>query len=386
MSRPSYQVDILYRDLTYKATIRNLAPLDGGKHFLEYDHELSAVGKCRFRIGTKDPILTSEGNILTPFKYHVRVKRFGTVVWQGVIVKNPSRNHNYIEVEARTYLYLLDRINIRHDNPDGNGGENYLTLKTGTMASTIQTMLTNAKADMGAPLTSLSIGTINNPNFPADFKDITGAALSGVWTFSNNFQLKFDYRSVLYCIQMLAVYGNFDFEVTDDMVFNFKSYIGNKQPQLVFKYHRDRPEANSIKDYDAPLDGEQMANFLQGVAADNNNLILHGDQSDTASIAEYGKIEGVAAYGDVKNINLLNTRLRQELVQVKTPDPEIHVQPNDRAYPLGQYGLGDTVTIDIQDGIISSYSQRRIVGLKVKVHLTGAEDITLVTNKPRDDQ
>ncbi len=382
----SYQVDILYRDLTYRATVRNLAPLDGAKHFLQYDHELSAVGKCKFRIGTKDPLLDSEGNILTPFKYHVRVKRFGTVVWQGVIVKNTRRNARFIEVEARTYLYLLDRINIRHDAPDGSGGENYLTLKSGTMSSVISTMLTNAQADMGAPLSSLTTGAIDNPNYPADFKDATGAALSGAWSFTSNFQLKFDYRSVLYCLQMLAAYANFDFEVTDAMQFNFQSYIGTKQPQLVFKYHRNHQETNSIDDYDAPLDGEQMANYLQGVAADNNNLILHADQSDQASIAEYGKIEGVAAFGDVKNINLLNSRLRQELTQVRTPDPEIHVKPNDRAFPLGQYGLGDTVTIDIQDGIISSYTQRRIVGIEVQVNVTGAEDIKLITNKPRDDQ
>lgn len=378
----SYQVDILDRSLNYKATIRNLPVLDNQKHFLDYGHVLSGIGKCKFRIGTKDPLLASEGNILTPFKYHVRVKRFGVTVWQGVIVKNPRRNRRFIEVEARSYLYLLDRINIRHDPADGSGGENYRTFKSGTLAAAITALLSEAKADMGAPLSSLTIGTIDNPNFPADFKDATGAALTGPWTFSNNFQIKFDYRSVFYVIQMLATYGNFDFEVTDDMVFNFKSYIGNKQPQLVFTYG----EFGNLEDYDAPLDGDQMANFLQGIAANTDNTILHADQSDQASINEYGRIMGTAAYGDVKNINLLNSRLRQELAQVKTPDPELHLVPNDRAYPLGQYKIGDTVSAKITDGIISVDSARRLVGDDIKVGLTGKEDIRLVTNKPRDDQ
>jgi hypothetical protein len=382
----SYQVDILYRDLTYRATIRNLVSLDGQKHFLEYGQSLSGIGKCKFRIGTKDPILSSEGNILQPFKYHVRIKRFGVTIWQGVIVRVPRRNHNFIEVEARTYLYLLDRINIRHDAPDGNGGENYRTFKSGTLADAITTLINEAKADMGAPLSSMTIGTIDNPSFPADFKDSAGSTLSGPWTFSNTFQLKFDYRSTFYVIQMLATYGNFDFEATSGMVFNFKNYIGNKQPQLVFSYLRDHPERNNLEDYDAPLDGNQMANFLQGIAADNQNIIIHAEQSDQASINDNGKIMGVAAYGDVKNINLLNARLKQELTQVKTPDPELHLVPNDRGYPLGQYGIGDTVSAKISDGIISVDSLRRVVDIDIKVHVSGNEDIRLITNKPRDGQ
>lgn len=382
----SYQVDVLDRNLNYKATLRNLAALDGQKHFLEYGHVLSGIGTAKLRIGTKDPILSSEGNILEPFKYHIRIKRGGKKVWQGPIVKNPRRNSRFIEIEPRTYLYLLDRINIRHDPADGNGGENYRTFKSGTLAAAITTLLSEAKADMGAPLANLTIGTIDNPNFPPDFKDSTGGALTGPWTFSSNFQLKFDYRSVFYVIQMFATYGNFDFEITDDMVFNFKSYIGNKQPQLVFSYSRNQPERNNLDDYDAPLDGDQMANFLQGIAANTDNTILHADQSDQASIAEYGKIMGTAAYGDVKNINLLNSRLRQELAQVKTPNPELHLVPNDRAYPLGQYALGDTVTAKISDGIISVDSPRRVIGTNIKVHVTGAEDIRLITNKPKDDQ
>lgn len=381
----AYQIDILDRSLNYKATVRNLPALDNQKHFLQYSHILSGIGKCKLRIGTKDPLLESEGNILTPFKYHVRVKRNGFTVWQGVIVRNSRRNRNFIEIEARTYTYLLDRINIRHDTADGNGGENYRTIKSGTLAAAITTLLTEAKADMGAPLSSLTIGTIDNPNFPADFKDATGATLSGAWTFSDNFQVKFDYRSTFYVLQMLATYGGYDFEITDSMVFNFRSYIGNRQPQLVFSYHRNHPERNNLEDYDAPLDGDQMANTLIGIAADNNSSILHAEQSDQASVQEYGKIMGIAAYGDVKNINLLNSRLRAEIAQVKNGDPELHLFPNERGYPLGQYGLGDTVTAKIDDGVIQVDSPRRVIGTDIKVHQTGKEDIRLITNKPKDE-
>ena len=57
---------------------------------------------------------------------------------------------------------------------------------------------------------------------------------------------------------------------------------------------------------------------------------------------------------------------------------------NERAYPLGVYGLGDTVTLRIRDGIIDVDQVRRIVGINVKVHTTGKESIRLITNKPKE--
>lgn len=381
MSSRAYQVDILDASLNYKATVRNLVKLNDTGIFLFYSNRLSNWGKARFRIGTDDPLLASEGDILTPLKYHVRIKRFGVVIWQGVIVKNPQRNNRFIEVEAYTYLYLLSRTLIKHDAPDGQGAENFRTLNNGTMATYIQTLLTEAIATMGTPLASLTSGTIDNPNFPADFRDANNVTLTGGWTFSPTFPLKVDYRDCLYLINLLAIYANCDYEITPGFVFNFQNYIGNRLPQMAFTYG---PQGN-IEDYNVPLDGDAMANYLQGVAADNQNLILHAEQSDSASIIESGRIDGVAAFADVKTLSILQQRLRQQLTQVKTSDPELHFFANERAYPLGQYGVGDTVHVQIQHGITDVDTLRRIVGIDVEVHLTGKERIRVLTNKPRDE-
>lgn len=377
----AYQVDILDSSLNYKATVRNLVKLNDS-FFLSYTSRLSDWGKARFRVGKDDPLLASEGDILQPFRYHVRIKRYGVTVWQGVIVKNPTRNKRFIEVEAYTYLYLLSRTLIKHDAADGQGAENFRTFNSATMASYISTLVTEAKATMGAPLGSLTVGTVTNPTFPADFKDSNGTALTGTWTFSSTFPLKVDYRDFLYVLQLFATYSNSDFEITTGFALNFQSYIGNKQPHLVFTYG----EFGNIEDYDAPLDGDAMANYLQGVSADNTNLIIHAEQSDNASIVQSGRIDGVAAFGDVKTTALLNQRLRQQLNQVKTPDPELTFYLNDRAYPLGQWGIGDTVSVKISDGAVSVDTIRRIVGYDVEVHLTGKERIHVFTNKPREDQ
>lgn len=379
-----YTVEILSSSLTYKATVHNLVPLDKSGNFLEYTQKLSDWGICRFRIGTKDPLLASEGDILKPFQYHVRVKRAGVTVWQGAIVRNPYRTRNFIEVEARTYLYLLSRVLVKHDPADGNSGENYRTFKSGFIPTVITTLLGEVTGTQWGStlLSSLTAGTLDFPQFPADFKDSNGTALSGTWVFSDTFQLKFDYRDFLYVLQLLAAYSNFDFEVTNSFVLNFQKFLGNRKPELVFTYGN----MGQIQDYNTPLDGDTQANHLTGIAADNASTILTAEEQDATSINTYGKIMSVAAYSDVKNINLLRTRLREELTQIKNPDPEIHITLNDRAYPLGQYGIGDIVTINIQDHVISVNQQRRIVGINIKVDLTGNEEIRLITNKPREGQ
>lgn len=378
----AYQVDILDASLNYRATVRNLVPLNPEGMFLDYSTRLSNWGVAKFRVGKDDPLLASEGDILQPFRFHVRIKRFGVVIWQGVIVKNPTRNKNYIEVEARTYLYLLSRTLIAHDPADGNGAENFRTFNGATMASYISTLVTEAKATMGAPISTLTIGTVANPSFPADFKDSTGASLTGGWTFSPTFLLKVDYRDLLYVLNLFGAYSNSDFEITTGFVLNFESYIGNKQPNMVFSYGT----YGNIEDYNAPLDGDAMANYLQGIAADNSNLIIHAEQSDAASITASGRIDGVAAFADVKTTSLLQQRLKQQLQQVKTADPELNFWVNERAYPLGQYGIGDVVTVQIKDGATNVNTLRRIVGLDCEVHQTGKERIRIITNKPRDDQ
>lgn len=379
---PIYKVQILDKDLVPVTELKSFVPLDTTGNYLEYLDKLSAWGKCRFRVSTHDQALTQYGDIFQPFKYHVRIYRDGILVWCGLIVTNPRRTKKFIEIEARTYIYLFTKVLVRRDasTSPGDGKDNYRTLQSGTMATAVQTIFTEAKADGGGMLSRFTLGTIENPNFPATYTNSSGAPLTGTWTFSSDMTLQFDYRDVFYVFSSLAMYPACDFEVTKDLVFNFKQFIGNKQTDIVFEYSN----YGSITDYNAPLNGDRMANDLTGVAADYGNQILHAQKSDEASVAEYGRIQGVAAYIDVKNVNALRSRLTEELRLVSKPDSELHVILNDRAYPLGQYGLGDVVRIKVKDRIIDVNQLRRIVGIDVFVDGTGQESIRLITNKPKE--
>lgn len=380
-----YKVVLLDKTLAPITQVMDLAPMDGQGNFIEYTNVLSNVGTCKFRVATKDQMLTTYGDILQPFANHVRVYRDTALVWSGVIVNNPKRTRNYIDVEAKSYLFYLSKILLKHDN---NDNDTYRTLNSGTMADNLQNLMTEAFARNPVLCAGWKIGTIENPNFPADsignptLTDLNGTALTGAWAFSNNFSLKYDYRDMLYAIQMLGVYGNCDFELTPNLTFNFQKYIGTKQPDMVFQYG----VVGGVEDYNVPLMGAGTVNRLTGVAADQNFNIISVKQDDTVSIGKYGILEGVAAFKDAKNSSILSIRLTEELRNISDPASEIHVVLGNASYPLGQYGLGDTVTIRIKDRIINVNQQRRIVGIDVKVHNTGRETLRLITNVPRNGQ
>lgn len=381
----NYKVELLDSSLTPITQVKALVPLNKEGYFLEYSNRLSDYGKAKFRVSVQDPLFDAHGDIIQPYANHVRITRDNAIVWQGVIVNNSRRTSQYIEVEAYEYLFLLTKVGLRHDT---NGDTNYRTFNSGTMATAIQTVLTEAKADAGNILANIEIGTIENPTFPQGFVDVNNTSLAGQqWTFSNNFVVKYDYRDVLYVLQSFGLYAVSDFELaynstTNKLTFNFKKFLGTRKEDVMFDYNA---QIGSIEDFDVPRLGERMANQIVGVAADNQFTILKVDYTDDASIKTYGKLWGVAAYADVKSKNLLIARLREEGSQISTPDSEMNIVLNERAYPLGVYRVGDIITVQIKHHIIDVKQARRVVGIDVKVHNTGKERIRVYTNKPRPE-
>lgn len=382
-------VEILDKSLNKVAEIRNLYPLDNQGMILRYSKELSDYGKCLFRVESRDPVFDTYGDVLQPHTYNVRIKRDGTTVWQGAIVNNPQRTKNFVEVEAYEYLYYLDKILVRRssNNPSTGTADNlYRIFSSGTMSSAISTLITEAASDFGSPhpLHTLTAGTIDNPNYTQGFTDSAGTAKTGAWNFSSTVQLQYDFNTVYYVIKEFGLYTHCDFNITTDLKFNFKTFLGNKQNNIVFQY--DSGAMGNIVDYNLPRLGRRMVNDLWGIATDLNGTIFHIEQKDTTSVNTYGKLEDAVAFKDVKDKNFLSQRIKEDLFFVKDPDSgPVNILLDERAYPLGQYDIGDIVTVKIKDNVINYQNRRRIVGITVNLHDTGRELTTVQLNTPRPE-
>ena len=392
---PEYIVELLDSSLKPLARVKGFYPLPS-KRLIEYGDQLSAVAKARFRVSTQDPLFDGTGDIFAPWTNHVRITRAGVLVWQGIVTRNPHRTHHFVEVEASTYTAWFEKVLVKHSVSvaAGDGKDHYRTFNSGTMGLAITAILqeTKAKFPAGHPMASLVIGQIDNPNFPPGYVKADGVTpLTGPWVFGPDMTVQYDYKTALYILTSLGIYGQCDFRVipsTDlsgklTLTFEFKQFIGKRQPELMFEYGT----YGTILDYDLPQDGARMVNQLTGVAVDPiTGAYITAVKTDTVSVAKYGLLEGVAAFSDVKNANVLTTRLTETLRFISTPNAEVNVDLGDNAYPLGTWGVGDIVTIKVKDRFVKHQSLRRIVAYKIKVAVNGEESVNQSTNVPRANQ
>jgi len=381
------KIEILDKDRNKLAEVLTPYPLDKGENILRYSKELSDYGSCKFRISSFDPLLTQYGDIIQPHKNHIRIKRNGVTVWQGAIVDNSKRTKDYIEIVAVEYLFYLGRKLVHRTSPDVNGTANiYRTFDSGTMAAAVTAMINETITDWAAShtLKGLTVGTMENPNYPPNTMDSNKNKLTGPWAFSKTLMLQYDFHTVLYILKAFGIYTYADFYIDNNLVFNFKKFVGNdKHYDVNFTYG---PQGN-IYDYNLPRFGQRMVNHLTGIATDTNGVVLHYDQSDETSKSNYGLMEGVAAYSDVKQQNILNARTQAELPLISSPDEtNVSVVLNERGFPLGLYDIGDIVTIKVKNRSVNFSDIRRIVGISVTLHSTGREMTVVQTNKPLPGQ
>lgn len=387
----NYQIELLDSTLTKLTEVVTPYPLNKSGTVLRFSKELSDFGQCTFRISAFDSLWADFGDIVFPHQYHVRIRRNGAIVWQGAIIENTKRNKQYIEVVAAEYEWYLSKILINRssNNPaTGTADGVFRIFNSGTMATAVTNVMnetiTNIKgANSKHVLSTMTLGTIENPNYPPNMTNNSGTKLTGAWSFSTSLQLTYDFQTVLYLLKSFGIYSYSDFYIDNSLVFHFKKFVGNDRHYDVnFKFTKNN---SNIIDYNLPRLGQRMVNKLYGIATDINGKILNSPQSDQTAITKYGLLEGVAAYADVKDQGILNARTQAELPLVSTPDSTnvIIVLDENAAYPLGVWDIGDIVNMAVSNNGIDFKEIRRVVGVSVDVNDTGREFTTVQSNIPR---
>lgn len=385
------RIELLDSNLNFITYIQAPYPLDKSGSILQYSKELSDFGQCKFRISNYDSAFTTFGDITKPHSYHVRINRNGNYVWQGAIIENSKRTKDFTEVVAAEYVWYLGKILVNRTSADPNDSTSktniFRIFNSGTMADAVTAIMNETITKWSGSnhaLASLSLGTIENPNYPPNMTDGNGNALTGVWSFGNGTtgpMLTYDFHSILYILKSFGAYTYADFNIDSSLKFNFKKFLGNDHHydvNFVWGQH-----GNAV-DFNATRLGQRQVNTLWGIATDTSGRILNQQQTDEASIKTNGILEGVVAYADIKDQTTLNARLAAELPLISTPDASADtiILNETAAYPLGLYDVGDIITVKINHTALTYNQIKRIVGVSVSLHNTGRELTTLQLNTP----
>lgn len=384
------EIHILDSNLNYITKVVSPMPLNKSGVILRYSKELSDFGQCRFRISNYDSAFTTFGDITQPHKYHVRLVRGTQTIWQGAIIENGRRNKDYTEVTAVEYIWYLGKVLVNRTATDPNDATSktniFRIFNSGTMAAAVTAIINETITKYSGSnhaLASLSLGTIENPNYPPNMTDGNGNKLTGAWNFGNGTtapQLTFDFHSILYILKSFGAYTYADFNIDSSLKFNFKKFLGSDHHYDVnFVWGK---QGNAV-DFNISRLGERQVNTFWGIATDNGGRILNQVQTDEASVKTNGILEGVAAYADVKDQGTLNARVAAELPLISTADASADTFVlNETAYPLGVYDIGDIVSAKVNHTAVTYNAIKRIVGISVDVHNTGRELTTVQLNTP----
>lgn len=179
------------------------------------------------------------------------------------------------------------------------------------------------------------------------------------------------------------VTGNFDFDFSVDREFNVYSSIGSdRSAELEFIY------PGNIKEVSVPRNGVSLFNKIYGIGSGFGEEALVSTQGDNDSQLNYGVHERIALYNSVVLQDTLDQNtagdlnLRKGLLEI----PQMTVNGED--FDLNSYGIGDRVTVRIEDNLFLATVNGiyRIERIEVAVDENEAEDIKLFFDNYGVDQ
>ena len=179
------------------------------------------------------------------------------------------------------------------------------------------------------------------------------------------------------------VNGNFDFEFTWDRQFNTYDMIGSdRSSDLEFVY------PGNIKEVTVPRNGLALFNKIYGIGSGFGEEALVSTQGDNDSQLNYGVHERIALFNSVVLQDTLdeNTAAELDLRKGLLEIPQMTVNGED--FDLNGYGIGDRVTVRIEDNpfLATVTGIYRIERIEVSVDENEAEEIKLYFDNYGVDQ
>lgn len=177
-------------------------------------------------------------------------------------------------------------------------------------------------------------------------------------------------------INLANVLSGFDFEITNNRVFNVYEVMGNdKTEDVVLEYGRNIASAKVFEDFTSPVN----RGIVIGQSTDNLFTLIRVETDDTALQAEYKLREGLLSEMDVSETDTMEEKGGALIRKYGTPLFKIDINLASVLEPnITQFGLGDSITLIVQSGIYDINEQYRVFEYEVTFDDNNVEKLTLV--------
>ena len=178
-------------------------------------------------------------------------------------------------------------------------------------------------------------------------------------------------------INLTNVLEGFDFEITDNKVFNAKTLIGEDLTEsVILDYGSNVLSCRITEDFSAPVNRA----IILGEASDNTEL-LRIERNDTTSQTNIKLREDATTEWDVSETETLNEKGDAILRKYSTPLLKIDIDILPNTPNVTQFSLGDLIIVRIVHGFYNIKEEYRIFEWEVEYKSDGTEKLSLVLGK-----
>ncbi len=178
-------------------------------------------------------------------------------------------------------------------------------------------------------------------------------------------------------ISLTGVIEGFDFEITDDRVFNVKTLIGeDKTESIILDYGSNILTCRITEDFSQPVNRA----IVLGEVSDNLSLVRI-EREEIVSQADIKLREDITTEWDVSETETLNEKGDAILRKLAYPLLKIDLDILPNTPNITQFSLGDLIIVRIVKGFYNIKEEYRVFEWEVQYNSDGTEKLTLVLGK-----
>lgn len=310
---------------------------------LSFGKKVNDYGSCSFEVPIKNPKIAS---LISLRQYSVWVYRLGELIWSGEQAVRSARlnenSNNWATIYCYGWFELLEHRYL-------SSQKTYDQIEAGEIAWDLIDTL-QADSDMGILKGDIAETMLRDRTYD-DTQNV--------------------YEAI---VNLTNVINGFDFEINDNKVFNVYEEIGVDRTDLILEYGYNIKTVDITEDFKNPVnraivlgDSGDIEDPLR-ITRNNTDLqALYGVREGLLNEMMVTEISTLQEKGDALIRKRGNELFRVTLDLIKSSFPTI-----------GDFALGDTITLKIQNGIYNIERPFRIYEWSINYEDTGVEILDLV--------
>jgi len=177
----------------------------------------------------------------------------------------------------------------------------------------------------------------------------------------------------LSALEKVAGYDNLNLFIDENAKLNASKEVGtNKTGSIVFRFVSSQVVNSNLLEYEVDIDGKDMANYVRGKSTG-----IAKNLSDSASIAEWGRLDAVENFDGTKGLADLEKETQTYLDNHKSEIGIPSIKPNPLKVDSDSYDIGDTVKVIIINGFINIDRNHLITKIDTRLQGNGVEELTI---------